>query len=189
MPVRVVTPKRFTDARGWFTETYNAARFAELGIDVAFCQDNLSFSAEMLTLRGIHFQRAPHGQAKLVRCVSGRIFDVAIDLRHSSPTFGRSVSAVLTADGGEQMFVPVGFGHGYLTLVANCEVAYKVDSYYAPDAEGGIAWDDPQLAVDWPLEGNLPLLSAKDAALPSFENGEFDFAYDGRPLNPLTQEF
>lgn len=153
MPVHVFTPQRFRDARGWFTETYNAARFVALGIDAAFCQDNVSFSGERLTLRGIHFQRSPHEQAKLIRCARGRIFDVAIDLRRASPTFGRSVSAVLTADGGEQMFVPAGFGHAYLTLDRDCEVAYKVDCYYAPDAEGGIAWDDPQLAIDWPLGG------------------------------------
>ena len=188
MPVHVFTPQRFCDARGWFTETYNAARFAGLGIDAVFCQDNLSFSAEGLTLRGIHFQRPPNAQAKLVRCVRGCIFDVAIDLRHASPTFGRSVSAVLTADGGEQMFVPVGFGHAYLTLDPNCEVAYKVDSYYAPDAEGGIAWDDPQLAIDWPLGDHMPLLSAKDAALPLLKDVGFDFPYDGRPLSPLSEE-
>lgn len=188
MPVRIVMPQRFRDSRGWFTETYNASRFVGLGIDAAFCQDNLSFSAERLTLRGIHFQRPPHAQAKLVRCVRGRIFDVAIDLRRASPTFGRSVTAVLSSDGGEQLFVPAGFGHAYLTLDPDCEVAYKVDSYYAPDDEGGIAWDDPELAIDWPLGSARPLLSAKDAALPLLKDGAFEFAYDGRPLIPLTKE-
>ena len=188
MPVCIVTPKRFEDARGWFSESYNAARFASFGIDAAFCQDNLSFSAEPLTLRGIHFQREPHSQAKLIRCVKGSIFDVAVDLRRASPTYGRSVSTVLTAQGGEQLFVPAGFGHAYLTLVPDCEVAYKVDAYYAPDAEGGIAWNDPRLAIAWPLNGGLPMLSAKDAALPRLADSAFDFPYDGRPLTSLTQE-
>ena len=187
MPVRVLTPQRFADQRGWFTETYNEARFQKLGIGTIFCQDNLSFSAEVRTLRGIHFQRPPHGQAKLVRCVRGRIFDVAVDLRDSSPTFGQSVSAVLTAAGGEQMFIPVGFGHGYLTLDQDCEVAYKVDAYYAPDAEGGIAWDDPELAIDWPLDHRVPVLSTKDAALPMLKDCDFSFPYDGRPLSPLSE--
>ena len=188
MPVRIVTPKRFEDARGWFSETYNVARFAAMGIDTAFCQDNLSFSARGLTLRGIHFQRAPYGQAKLIRCVKGRIFDVAVDLRRASPTYGQSVSAVLTAHGGEQLYVPVGFGHGFLTLVPDCEVQYKVDSHYAPDAEGGIAWDDPTLAISWPLDGERPLLSAKDAVLPQLADNDFDFPYDGRPLTRLPLE-
>lgn len=188
MPVCIVTPKRFEDARGWFSETYNAARFASLGIEAQFCQDNLSCSAGMLTLRGIHFQRAPHSQAKLIRCVKGRIFDVAVDLRRASPTFGRSVSTILSAQGGEQLFVPAGFGHAYLTLVPDCEVAYKVDSYYAPDAEGGIAWNDPTLAIAWPLDGERPLLSAKDAVLPRLADSDFDFPYDGRPLTRLPLE-
>ena len=188
MPVRIVTPKRFEDARGWFSESYNAARFASLEIDASFCQDNLSFSAATLTLRGIHFQRAPHSQAKLIRCVKGCIFDVAVDLRHASPTYGRSVSTILSAQGGEQLFVPAGFGHAYLTLVPDCEVAYKVDSYYAPGAEGGIAWNDPELAIAWPLDGGQPLLSAKDAALPPLADSAFDFSYDGRPLTPLHPE-
>ena len=188
MPACIVTPKRFEDARGWFSETYNAVRFASLGIDAEFCQDNLSYSTEPLTLRGIHFQREPHSQAKLIRCVKGSIFDVAVDLRRSSPTYGRSVSTVLSAQGGEQLFVPAGFGHAYLTLVPGCEVAYKVNSYYAPDAESGIAWNDPRLAIAWPLDGGHPLLSAKDSALPGLADCAFDFPYDGRPLTPLREE-
>jgi dTDP-4-dehydrorhamnose 3,5-epimerase len=186
--VRVINPRRFGDARGWFSETWNARAFAEQGIAAAWCQDNHSLSRPAGTLRGIHFQRPPHAQAKLIRCLRGRIFDVAVDLRPRSPTFGRWTSVELSAEAGNQLFVPAGFGHGFLTLEPDCEVAYKVDAYYAAEADAGIAWDDPDLAIPWPLHGAAPLLSDKDRALPAFAEVKFDFAYDGQPLTPLDAE-
>jgi dTDP-4-dehydrorhamnose 3,5-epimerase len=181
-----ITPRRFADSRGWFSESWNAQVFEAAGIRANFCQDNHSLSAPAYTLRGLHFQRAPHAQAKLVRCVRGSIYDVAVDIRRGSPTYGRSVAAVLSADIGNQLFVPAGYAHGFLTLEPNCEVAYKVDAYYAPEADGGIAWNDPTLAINWPLDGTQPHLSDKDAALPKLADAAFDFAYDGNPLIPLT---
>jgi len=186
MTARLITPRRFADARGWFAETWHAERYLEAGIAANFCQDNQSFSRPPLTLRGLHFQRPPHAQAKLVRCIKGRIFDVAVDLRRSSPTFMKWVGVELTAELGNQLFIPAGFGHGFLTLEPECEIAYKVDSYYAPDADGGIAWNDPVLAIEWPLaDGDFPLLSDKDAGLPKLNEADFDFPYDGNPLLPL----
>ena len=187
---QLVTPRRFGDDRGWFSESYHEQRLHELGVTAVFVQDNHSYSKQAGTIRGIHFQRAPHAQAKLVRCVRGRIFDVAVDLRRASPTFGRYVAADLSADNGRQLFVPVGFGHAFLTLEADCEVIYKVDAYYAPETEGGIGWNDPTVAIEWPtVDGveTFPMLSAKDAALPSLADAVFDFPYDGNPLAPLNE--
>ena len=186
MPVIQIIPQRFADARGWFAETWQAARFQKLGVDARFCQDNQSASAKAGTRRGIHFQRTPHAQAKLVRCLRGRIFDVAVDLRRESPTFKHWVGVELSADQGNQLFVPAGFGHAFLTLEDDCHVAYKVDAYYAPSADGGIRWNDPELAIEWPMTGNGPVLSDKDAALPFLADGNFDFPYDGNPLVPLS---
>ena len=189
MSVRLIKTRRFADSRGWFTETYNAARFVAAGIRAEFVQDNHSSSDPAWTLRGIHFQRPPHAQAKLVRCLRGRVFDVAVDLRRKSPTFGRWVGAELSAAGGEQLFVPTGFGHAFLTLEPDCEVAYKVDAYYAPEADGGVLWSDPALAIDWPLGSNGPVLSDKDGVLPSLAATlDFEFPYDGRQLTALSLE-
>ncbi len=185
MPVVKFVPKRFEDARGWFSETYQRDRFRAAGIAPDFVQDNQSYSAPAFTLRGIHFQTPPHAQAKLVRCLKGRIWDVAVDLRARSPTFGKWVAAALTSDGGEQLFVPAGFGHAFLTLEPDCEVAYKVDDFYAPECDAGISWDDPDLAIDWPLDGGSPQLSDKDARLPALKDFSSPVAYDGRPLQPL----
>jgi dTDP-4-dehydrorhamnose 3,5-epimerase len=184
-PVRMIAPRRFEDSRGWFSETWNARAFAAQGISAEWCQDNHSLSRANGTIRGIHFQHPPHAQAKLVRCLKGRIFDVAVDLRSGSPTFGRWLGFELSAAAGNQLYVPPGFGHGFLTLEPDCEVAYKVDAYYAPQAEGGVAWDDPDLAITWPLDGQRPLLSDKDAALPRLGEVALAFTYDGRPLEPL----
>ena len=184
---RLLVPRRHGDARGWFTETWNRAREAEAGITADFCQDNQSFSAARFTLRGLHFQRPPHAQAKLVRCVKGRIWDVAVDIRLGSPSFGQWVAAELTAAGGEQLFVPAGFAHGFLTLEPDCEVAYKVDDFYAPDCDAGLAWNDPALAIAWPLDGAMPVLSEKDTALPRLADLSPCFAYDGVPLAPLER--
>ena len=186
MSVIQVAPQRFTDARGWFTETWNEDYFQKLGIKAVFCQDNQSVSSKAGTIRGLHFQRLPRAQAKLVRCLKGRIFDVAVDLRSESPTFKKWVGVELSADRGNQLFVPAGFAHAFLTLEDDCHVAYKVDSYYAPQADGGIRWDDPELAIDWPMAGIAPILSDKDAGLPFLADSEFDFPYDGKPLVPLS---
>lgn len=189
MPVRLINTRRFEDARGWFSETYNCKRFAAAGIRADFIQDNHSLSAQAGTLRGIHFQRPPDAQAKLVRCLRGRIFDLAVDLRRDSPTFSRWVGVELSAANGEQLYVPVGFGHAFLTLEPDCEVAYKVDRFYAPQADGGILWSDPSLAIDWPHQVGGPVLSDKDAALPTLAQApDLDFPYDGCPLGQLSRE-
>lgn len=186
-PVQLIEPKRHADARGWFVETYNAANFANIGIRDVFVQDNHSLSRPPFTLRGLHFQSPPHAQAKLVRCLRGRIFDVAVDLRRGSPTFGQWVGAELSGENGHQLFVPVGFAHGFLTLEADCEVAYKCSDLYAPAQDGGLAWDDPAIGISWPLPpGTAPELSAKDAAQPALADFDSPFAYDGRPLVPLA---
>ena len=186
MPVAHIVPQRFADARGWFTETWHEERFQKLGVNARFCQDNQSVSVKAGTLRGLHFQRTPHAQAKLVRCLRGRIFDVAVDLRRESPTFKYWVGVELSADRGNQLFVPAGFGHAFITLEDDCHVAYKVDAYYAPSADGGIRWNDPELAIEWPMTGSGPVLSDKDAALPLLANSNFEFPYDGKPLIPLS---
>lgn len=187
MPVTLITPKRFEDARGWFSETYNRMRYSELGIKEEFLQDNHSLSRPAGVLRGLHFQRPPYAQAKLVRCLKGRIWDVAVDVRAGSPTFGRSVSATLTAEGGEQLYVPEGFAHGFVTLDPDTEVAYKVSALYAPHADAGIAWDDPALGLEWPLPpGGEPIVSDKDARLPHLDEIAPPFIYDGRPLELIT---
>jgi len=163
--VLLITPKRHGDARGWFSETWSRRTLAEAGVDADFVQDNQAFSARKGTLRGLHFQKAPHPQAKLVRVLRGAIYDVAVDIRKGSPTYGRWVAAELTAEGGEQLFVPRGFAHAYCTITDDCELAYKVDGLYAPETEGGIIWSDPDLLIPWPLDGD-PVLSEKDKLLP-----------------------
>ncbi len=185
MPVVKITPKRFADARGWFSETYQRDRFKAAGIDADFVQDNQSYSAPAFTLRGVHFQTPPHAQAKLVRCLRGRIWDVAVDLRAGSPTYGRHVATELTAERGEQLYVPAGCGHAFLTLEPDCEVAYKTSDFYAPTCDAGIRWDDATLGIAWPLEGRPPELSDKDRSLPSLSDFESPFAYDGRTLELL----
>jgi dTDP-4-dehydrorhamnose 3,5-epimerase len=187
LTVLLVRPRRFADSRGWFSESWSRARFEAWGINSDFCQDNHSHSAAKGTLRGIHFQVPPFAQAKLVRCVRGRIWDLAIDLRRASPTFGQSVTAELSAENGDELFIPEGYGHAFLTLEDDSEVIYKVDAPYAPDADGGILWSDPALGIEWPLGGAIPQLSVKDGALPHLSGVSLDFPYDGKPLLPLTR--
>lgn len=183
--VKLLRPRRHGDARGWFTETYNRDTFATLGITATFVQDNHSLSAPAFTLRGLHFQTPPHGQDKLVRCIRGRIFDVAVDVRDGSPTCGQWVGAELSAENGNQLFIPVGFAHGFLTLEPDCEVVYKCSDTYAPQADGGIAWDS--VGIDWPLPaGTIPELSDKDRHQPMLGDFESPFAYDGCPLESLV---
>ena len=156
-------------------------------MDVAFCQDNLSLSRPVGTLRGLHFQSPPHAQTKLVRCARGRIFDVAVDIRRRSPTFGQWAGLELSADNGKQLCIPAGYAHGFVTLEPDCEIAYKVDDYYSAECDGGVAWDDPAIGIDWPLDGHSPVLSDKDMSLPRLAGLTVDFPYDGNPLPPLRE--
>jgi len=157
-----IQPRRFGDARGYLCETWNASRYGEAGIDVAFVQDNLSVSEKCGTVRGLHYQLPPFGQAKLVSCLAGRILDVAVDLRPDSPERGRAIAIELSAEQGNQMFVPAGFAHGFCTLVDTCCVAYKLSAAYAPQAERSIAFDDPELEIDWPVTRASAQLSDRD---------------------------
>jgi dTDP-4-dehydrorhamnose 3,5-epimerase len=162
----LLKPKVFRDDRGWFLESYNRSAFEAAGVREAFVQDNHSSSAQG-TLRGLHFQTHP-GQAKLIRCTRGRIWDVAVDIRPSSPTFGRHFGAELDADSMAQLFIPIGFAHGFLVLSEAAEVQYKCSNLYNPATESGLAWDDPELSVPWPLQGLSPLLSERDKKNQSF---------------------
>ncbi len=173
--VKVLTPRRFGDDRGWFSEVWNARTLAEVGIDAVFVQDNHSFSRHKGTIRGLHYQRPPHAQGKLVRCVAGAVWDVVVDVRRESPTFGRWNGVELTAEAGNQVWVPSGFLHGFSTLTENAEVLYKCTDYYSKDADGSVRWDSPGLGIDWRLDGP-PDLSAKDAEAQDFSEWESPFA-------------
>ncbi|MES2029801.1 MAG: dTDP-4-dehydrorhamnose 3,5-epimerase [Pseudomonadota bacterium] len=168
--VKVITPKSFGDARGVFTETYNQKRFHEHGVTLNFVQDNQSSSSEVGTVRGLHFQSHPAAQDKLVRVLHGSILDVAVDLRRSSPTYGKWVSEILSAENGKQLLVPIGFAHGFCTLEPNTQVFYKVTSLYSAANDLGLAWDDPDLAIDWPVFPTKVVLSEKDVRQPSFKS-------------------
>jgi len=182
MSVRLIRPRRLADARGWFCETYSRRTMARMGITMEFVQDNHSFSRAAGAVRGLHFQRPPHAQAKLVRCVRGAVWDVAVDLRGASPTYGKWAAAELDARGGAQMFIPAGYGHGFVTLEPETEIEYKVSDFHAADHEGGIAWNDPDLALPWPLPPGAPILSNRDRGLPAFAGFVSPFDYDGVPL-------
>ncbi|WP_312363355.1 dTDP-4-dehydrorhamnose 3,5-epimerase [Ensifer sp.] len=181
--VLLLHPKRFGDDRGWFSEVYNEKAFAAYDIHDRFVQDNHSLSVPIGTLRGLHFQTPPYAQAKLVRCIRGRIFDVAVDIRRGSPTFGRWVGAELSAENGHQLYIPIGFAHGFVTLEASTEVTYKVSSLYSPQNDGGIIWSDSELSIEWPLPmGVAPILSSKDGQLQRLRDFDSPFDYDGIPL-------
>jgi dTDP-4-dehydrorhamnose 3,5-epimerase len=177
--VLLLIPRYFTDARGYFVETYNTRAARDTGLIAEFVQDNQALSLKRGTVRALHFQVPPKVQAKLVRVLRGSIYDVAVDLRAGSPSYGRWVGAKLTAQGGEQIFVPRGFAHGYCTLEDDTEVAYKVDDYYAPDCEHGLAWNDLTLRIDWPIPLADAVLSDKDRKLPAFAGFASPFRYDG----------
>ena len=172
----LIEPKRFGDHRGFFSETYNAARLAEKGFSKAFVQDNHSLSAEPGTVRGLHFQSPPSAQDKLVRVVRGAILDIAVDLRRGSPTFGDHVAVELSAANWLQLLVPAGFAHGFVTRAPDTEVLYKVTAYYAPDHDHGILWSDPTLGIDWGLNPAAAHLSDKDRAQPRLADIESPFA-------------
>lgn len=165
--VLLLEPTVHEDERGYFIETYQRERFREWGIDCEFVQDNHSFSKQAGTIRGLHFQLPPMAQTKLVQVTQGAIFDVVVDLRRGSETFGRWVTADLTAQNHRQLLVPKGFAHGFCTLMDNTYVTYKVDQYYSKECERGIAWDDPTLGIDWPAV--RPILSDKDRGFPTLK--------------------
>jgi dTDP-4-dehydrorhamnose 3,5-epimerase len=154
---------------------------AEAGLDILFVQDNQSFSAEFGTIRGLHFQRPPHAQGKLVRCLRGRILDVAVDIRRGSPSYGHWVAEELSAENGVQLWVPRGFLHGFATLEPNTAVAYKVDGFYSAECEGSVRFDDPDLAIDWGIDPNCAVLSEKDAMAPAFHAFDSPFSLAGEP--------
>jgi len=170
----LVQLSHFKDHRGYFSETYNRRRYIELGIDVEFVQDNQSLSHTVGTLRGLHFQKPPTSQAKLVSCVRGAILDVAVDIRRGSPTYGKWESYELSAENGHQLYVPVGFAHGFVTLDANSEIIYKCTDYYAPEAEGAVLWNS--CGIEWPLSGD-PILSDKDQEAPPLTDFDSPFVY------------
>lgn len=167
--VKLIRMNRFADARGYFCETFQRSAFAEKGVPHDFVQDNQSSSERVGTVRGLHFQRPPFAQAKLVRVLRGAILDVVVDLRRLSPTFGRHVSVKLDSESDEQLFVPKGFAHGFCTLQPQTVVFYKVDEVYSPGHDGGLCWADPELAIEWPVRTSEALLSPKDRTLPTFD--------------------
>ena len=175
--VKILAPRKFGDDRGFFSETYNKAAFLAAGISTEFCQDNQSLSAVKGTLRGLHFQIPPYAQAKLVRVLRGAIYDVAVDIRAGSPTFGRWVGREISASAWNQIFVPAGFAHGFCTIADDTEVLYKVSALYSREHERAIMWNDPDLAVDWPLDGATPVLSGKDHENPRFADLPVYFKY------------
>ncbi len=170
--VLVITPPKFGDARGYFSETYNAARYADAGVTETFVQDNQSLSSQKGVLRGLHCQIAPNVQGKLVRVLRGAIWDVAVDIRHGSPTYGRHAVAVLSAENWSQLWVPGGFLHGFCTLEPDTEVVYKVTAPFDKAAERGVIWNDPGLAVPWPISAEEAVLSEKDTRLPRLSECE-----------------
>lgn len=174
--VKILTPRRFGDARGFFCETWNARVWADLGLEYAFVQDNQSLSGAPGTLRGLHFQAPPHAQDKLVRCGRGVLFDVVVDIRRGSPTYGQWAGVELSAENGRQLLVPRGFLHGFVTRAPDTEILYKCSDFYAPDCDGAVRWDT--CGIDWGLTGD-PVLSAKDAAAPALADFDSPFEWEG----------
>jgi len=177
-----LTPRRFGDTRGYFSETWNARSFmAATGLTLNFVQDNHSFSADKGTVRGLHYQSPPSAQDKLVRVGRGAVMDVAVDVRIGSPTFGQWVAEELSAENGRQLLVPRGFLHGFATLCDDVDVFYKCTNFYDPDCDGGIRFDDPDLAIDWGMNPKSAILSDKDASAPGFADFASPFTYEGTP--------
>lgn len=174
--IKVLCPRKHGDSRGLFSEVYNKRTFAESGVEIDFVQDNHSFSVERGTVRGLHFQPPPVAQYKLVRVVRGSVFDVAVDLRRCSATYGRHVSVVLSAEAWNQVLIPIGFAHGFMTLEPNTEVVYKVSNYYSPDHDMGLLWNDPALGIQWPLPAEEAVLSDKDRGHPRLAELETPFS-------------
>ncbi len=179
--VLLVTPSVFGDDRGTFMEAFRQDVFAAAVPGVAFVQDNVSLSTRKGTVRGLHYQRPPMGQGKLVRCGRGAVLDVAVDVRRGSPTFGRHVAVELSQDNRRQLWVPIGFLHGFCTLTDDAEVLYKVTAHYSPTHDGAVAWNDPDLGIAWPVDAASAILSAKDAAAPRLKDAGPLFEMDGGP--------
>ncbi len=175
--VKLIIPVKHGDHRGFFSETYNKKAAADAGIHLDFVQDNHSLSTDAGTIRGLHFQTAPYAQDKLVRVVRGAIFDVSVDMRKNSATFGRHVTAVISAHEWNQILVPIGFAHGFCTLEPDTEVIYKVTNYYAPDHDRGVLWNDPDLGINWPINENEAIVSEKDKQLSLFADLTEPFAF------------
>ena len=175
--VLILTPRRFGDARGFFSESWNRRTLVAHGIELDFVQDNHSLSGAAGTIRGLHFQAPPHAQAKLVRCGRGRLFDVAVDVRRGSPTYGEWVGVELSAENGRQLLVPAGFLHGFVTREPETEILYKCTDYYAPECDGAVRWDS--CGIDWGLTGD-PVLSEKDAAAPTLAEFESPFTWEAQ---------
>ena len=173
----MLTPRRFGDSRGYFSETWNAARMAQAGLEFAFVQDNESLSAQKGTLRGLHYQAPPFAQTKLVRVVRGAILDVAVDARRGSPTWGRWIAEEISAENGAQILVPRGFLHGFLTLTPDTQVIYKVDNPYDAASDGGVLWSDADLGVHWGVAPDAVTLSDKDSRAPAFREWKTPFEY------------
>jgi dTDP-4-dehydrorhamnose 3,5-epimerase len=170
--LKLVTPKKHGDDRGFFSETHNASSWLKAGLDFTFVQDNHSLSRDAGTVRGLHFQTGPFAQDKLVRVLNGRILDVAVDLHRSSPTFGHHVAVELSKENWKQLFIPKGFAHGFVTLEPDTEVFYKVTDFYSPTHDFGIAWNDPDLGIDWGIDTTTAILSEKDRKLPRLREVE-----------------
>jgi dTDP-4-dehydrorhamnose 3,5-epimerase len=168
--VKIVMPKRHGDARGFFSEVYNRATWDNAGLDLTFVQDNHSLSTGTGTLRGLHFQTPPFAQAKLLRVARGRALDVAVDIRRSSPTFGKHIAVELSAENWRQLLIPIGFAHGFITLEPNVEVLYKTTAPYSAAHDRGLAWDDPDIGIDWPTPAGGPVLSDKDRRWPRLKD-------------------
>lgn len=175
--VKLIQPARHGDARGYFSEVYRDDALISAGLNVRFVQDNQSMSAPAGVLRGLHFQTPPMPQAKLIRVIAGAILDVAVDIRWGSPTYGRHVAVVLSAEEGNQLLIPEGFAHGFCTLEPNSTVIYKVNNYYSPENDRGMLWNDPALGIDWRLDGRQPVLSEKDKKHPTLAELPRYFAY------------
>lgn len=175
--VLILTPRRFGDARGWFSEVWNKETLAREGIEYDFVQDNHSMSASVGTVRGLHFQAPPHAQVKLVRCGRGRVFDVAVDIRTGSPTYGQWVGEELSAENGRQLLIPAGFLHGFVTREPDSELLYKCSDVYAPDCDGAVRFDDPQIGIDWGIDTASAVLSDKDARAPYLKDFQSPFRY------------
>jgi dTDP-4-dehydrorhamnose 3,5-epimerase len=175
--LRVLTPRRFGDERGFFSESWNRRLLAEHGMDYDFVQDNHSVSARVNTVRGLHFQSPPHAQAKLVRCGRGRLFDVAVDVRRGSPTYGQWFGVELSFENGRQLMIPAGFLHGFATRDPDTEIIYKCTDYYSPKADGAVRFDDPDIGIDWGLTGDA-ILSDKDAAAPRLAGFTTPFSFE-----------
>lgn len=178
--VLILTPRRFGDARGWFSEVWNKQVLAAQGITYDFVQDNHSYSRDVGTVRGLHFQAPPHAQAKLIRCGRGCVFDVAVDIRKGSPTYGKWVGTELSAECGRQLLIPAGFLHGFVTRTPDAELLYKCSDVYAPECDGAVRFDDPDLGIDWGIDAAAAILSDKDRAAQSMRTFVSPFIYEAQ---------